>query len=143
MAKTAGLRHHGHMSSFLRPGVRLAGLALALGVASCGVSTPPAPESPAASASTGTSAVERGVVVGLRPLAQAPASESRQRAMAQLLRVSTGTGPALPSSAVEVIVRLEHTNRDVAFVRGAEEGFRLGQRVTLTGGDRPELQRGG
>lgn len=115
-----------------------------MGAASCGVSSPPRPAATPdeIAAPLATPAVERGVVVGLRPLAAAPASESRQRAMAQLLRVSTGTGPAVPASAVEVVVRLERGNRDVAFVRGAEEGFRLGQRVTLTAGDHPELQRG-
>lgn len=113
-----------------------------MSAASCGVSSPPqtaAANDPAPSGS----GVERGVVVGLRPLAAPSASESRQRTMAQLMRVSVGAGPAVPASAVEVVVRLQRDNRDVAFVRGAEEGFRLGQRVTLTGGDRPELQRGG
>lgn len=124
-------------------GARVAPLVLAMGAASCGVSSPPRPATPdEIAAPLAVPAVERGVVVGLRPLTAAPASESRQRAMAQLLRVSTGGGAAVPASAVEVVVRLERGNRDVAFVRGAGEGFRLGQRVTLSGGDHPELQRG-
>lgn len=117
-------------------------LALALGAASCGVSTPPAATPDELAAPLVAPFVERGMVVGLRPLAAPPATEARQRAMAQMLRVSTGGGSATPASAVEVVVRLERGNRDVAFVRSAEDGFRLGQRVTLTGGDYPELQRG-
>ncbi|MBS7810422.1 hypothetical protein [Roseococcus pinisoli] len=78
--------------------------------------------------------------MGLRPLGSAPASESRQRAMAQVMRVSAGGGQAAPASAVEVVVRLEQGDRDIAFVRSASDGFRLGQRVTLTAGDHPELQ---
>lgn len=146
MAKIRDMRHDGHMSPFLRMGA----LALAMAAASCGVSAPPRPVGTPdeVAAPLAVPAMERGVVVGLRPLAASvmasqAASESRQRAMAQVLRVSTGAGPAVPASAVEVVVRLERGNRDVAFVRGAEEGFRLGQRVTLSGGDHPELQRGG
>ncbi|TCH98776.1 hypothetical protein EJV46_09420 [Roseococcus sp. SYP-B2431] len=131
------------MSPFVRMGARLAALALAMGAASCGVSSPPRPATPdEVAAPLIEPAMERGVVVGLRPMAAAPASESRQRTMAQMLRVSASGGPAGPVSAVEVVVRLERGNRDIAFVRGAEEGFRLGQRVTLTGGEHPQLQRG-
>lgn len=139
MAESWKLRHDGHMSPFVRMGA----LGVALAAASCGVSAPQRTATPdELAAPLVPPAVERGVVVGLRPLAIPPASESRQRAMAQILRASTGAGPALPASAVEVVVRLESGNRDVAFVRGAQEGFRLGQRVTLTSGDHPELQRG-
>lgn len=130
------MRHHGHMSRFHRLGA----LALAMAVASCGGPSPPAPSG--ATAPLATPSLERGVVVGLRPLAVPAASESRQRTMTQMMRVSAGGGAAVPASAVEVVVRLEQGNRDVAFVRGADEGFRLGQRVTLTTGERPELQRG-
>ncbi len=134
MAETRKLRHHGHMSRFARIGV----LTLAMGAASCG-GPAPTPSADGA-APLAASAEERGVVVGLRPLAAAPASESRQRAMAQVLRVSSGGGQAAPASAVEVVIRLEQGGRDVAFVRSANDGFRLGQRVTLTGGDHPVLQ---
>lgn len=138
MAEIRGMRHHGHMSPF----VRIGALLLAMSAASCGApgQPPSATASGEVAAPLALSSVERGVVVGLRPLAPASASESRQRTMAQLLRVSTGAGPAVPAPAVEVVVRLEQGNRDVAFVRGAGEGFRLGQRVTLTAGDRPELR---
>ncbi|WP_421991828.1 hypothetical protein [Roseococcus sp.] len=133
------------MHPFLRSGARIAVLALAMGAASCGPSNTPrsgaTPDELAAPLVVPTT--ERGVVVGLRPLAATTASESRQRAMAQMLRVSTSGGTSGRGPAVEVVVRLERGNRDVAFVRGGDEGFRLGQRVTLTGGDHPELQRGG
>jgi hypothetical protein len=149
MAKTGDMRHDGHMSPFVHTGLvhrgtRIAALALAMGAASCGVGTSPRPGATPdeIAAPLVTPTTERGVVVGLRPLAAASASESRQRAMAQMLRVSTSGGSAGPASAVEVVVRLERGNRDVAFVRGADEGFRLGQRVTLSGGDHPDLQRG-
>jgi hypothetical protein len=140
MAKSREMRHDGHMSPFVRMGA----LALAMGAASCGVSNTPRPGSTPdeIAAPLVAPSVERGVVVGLRPLTTLPASESRQRAMSQMLRVSSGGGPAGQGSAVEVVVRLERGNRDVAFVRGANDGFRIGQRVTLTGGDHPELQRG-
>ena len=141
MAESGQMRHHGHMSSILRLGV----LGLALVAASCGVSGPPrpgtTPDEMAAPLTLPTT--ERGVVVGLRSVTVQPASNSRQQTVAQLMRVSTGGGAAVPASAVEVIVRLERGNRDIAFVRGAEEGFRLGQRVTLSGGDHPELRGGG
>jgi hypothetical protein len=141
MAKAGNLRHHGHMSPFLRLGA----WALAMGTASCGAPSPPRPAATpdGSAAPLAMPAMERGVVVGLRPLPTLRASESRQHAMAQLLRVSAGGGAAVPASAVEVVVRLERGNRDVAFVRAAGEGFRLGQRVTLTASDHPDLQRGG
>ena len=75
------------MSPILRLGARLAALALAMSAASCGVSNPPRPTATRdeLAAPLVAPAFERGVVVGLRPLATPPASESRQQAMTLLL----------------------------------------------------------
>ncbi|MDB5416424.1 MAG: hypothetical protein JWR10_4759 [Rubritepida sp.] len=109
-----------------------------MGSASCGTRGPA--ELPAAQApQVAEASVERGIVIGLRPLGAPPVAEYQARAVAQVLRVATGPGAPPPAAAVEVIVRLEGGVRDIVFIRGASENLRLGQRVTLTTGDHPDL----
>lgn len=114
-------------------------LSLLLGglLAGCGAPSPEAPGTAESPPLITESHVERGIIVGARPLASPSASDARGATLAQLLRVASGPGLPAGPNAIEVIVRLDRAGRDVALVQQA--GWRVGQRVTITPGDRPSL----
>lgn len=121
---------------------RILAMTLAFAATACGA---PGPEQAAAPAETPVEAAsgpERGIVIGMRPLAAAPLAEQRARMVAQVIRVSSGTGSTGVGSTMEVVVRLDR-GRDVTLVQGPEAGLRLGQRVTVTEGAQPRLVREG
>lgn len=114
---------------------------LGAALASCGgpsPETPPAPAAPVAVIETGP---ERGTVVSLRPLGTPGGGEARSRVLAQVLRATSGPGAPVAGNTMEVVVRLDRAGRDVALVQDA--GWRLGQRVRLTSGERPMLSGDG
>jgi hypothetical protein len=115
----------------------------ALLVAACGPSAPPLPpggvagEAPTADASP--LAMETGRLLALRPLA--PPDAARERVAAQLLLVAAGPEAGPGPLALEVLVRLERTGRDVALFAEADPRLRVGDRVSLVYEPRPRLRR--
>ncbi|WP_027283424.1 hypothetical protein [Rubritepida flocculans] len=104
---------------------------------------PPAPpgeslaESPAPAAAAPAPEIAR--VLALRPLP--PPEPARERLAAQLLRVAAGPDSGAGPLALEVLVRLERTGRDLALLIEADPRLRVGDRVALTPEARPRLRR--
>ena len=101
----------------------------------CGGPAPDAPDAPSGAVRAAEGGAEPGTILSLRPLGTV---DARSPAMAQVLRAAAGTGGA--PGTTEVVVRLDRAGRDVALVQPA--GWRVGQRVTLTPGERPTLIAG-
>ena len=131
----------------IRPFFRFAalpvlGVSLGAALASCGGPSPETPIAPAPLTETESAAgPERGTVVGLRPLGAPAGGEARSRVLAQVLRASSGAGSPAAATSMEVVVRLDRAGKDVALVQ--DGGWRMGQRVTLTAGEKPTLSRDG
>jgi hypothetical protein len=116
-----------------------AALALLVLLSACGPSAPPAPpggQAPAADAAPQSGEVGR--VLALRALA--PSDGARERITAQLLPVAAGPESGGPL-ALEVLVRVERTGRDVALFAEADPRLRVGDRVSLLYEPRPRLRR--
>lgn len=117
-----------------------ASLALLVLLAACGPSAPSAPPAaPAAAVDAAPLAVEAGRVLALRPLA--PPDAARERIAAQLLLVAAGPEAGGGRLALEVLVRVERTGRDVALFAEADPRLRVGDRVSLLQEPRPRLRR--
>lgn len=118
-------------------------LMVAAPLAACGPSAPPVP--PAAPAGGGAAAdsaplaVETGRVLALRALP--PPDAARERITAQLLPVAAGPEAGTGPLALEVLVRVERTGRDVAIFAEADPRLRVGDRVSLVYEPRPRLRR--
>ncbi|WP_424810932.1 hypothetical protein [Roseococcus sp. YIM B11640] len=137
MADGRMLRHDGHM---FNPGLKIVPV-LCLLAAGCGPGGAPSQPADATGATLAPQpSRQTGHVVGVRPLGSASAGESRQRAISQVLAVSTG-GSASQQAGMEVVVRLDR-GRDIAFTRPAGESWRIGQQVSVTTAERPELLPG-
>ncbi|MCU0887210.1 MAG: hypothetical protein MUF65_07995 [Rubritepida sp.] len=112
--------------------------ALLLGLAGCAApeATAPAPEPVADATPAG---VETARVLALRPLGTGGAG--RERVAPQLLVLAVAQPEPGGELAIEVLVRVERTGRDVALVHPAEPRLRVGDRVRVTWEPRPRLQR--
>jgi hypothetical protein len=112
-------------------------LPLGLMLAGCGGAAPEAVAPVEALAEPG---LERGTILGTRPLPATAPGEPRLRLVSQVLGAARGPGSA-EANAVEVVVRLEPGRRDVTLIQPAEPWLRAGARVRLTPGPRPMLTR--
>jgi hypothetical protein len=120
-------------------------LSAALALGSCGgdapgVLQPVAPEPVAPIA--GEAGPDTGTVLGLRPVTPATGAgnEWRSRAAATVLAVAS-PGGAFAGQPMEIVVRLDRTNRDTAVVQPNTAGLRAGDRVAVTWGERAQLSR--
>jgi hypothetical protein len=113
-------------------------LPLGLVLAGCGGTTPEAAAPPLEAVAE--PAIERGTILGTRPLPATTPGEPRLRLVSQVVGAARGAGSP-EANAVEVVVRLERGNRDVTLIQPAEPWMRAGARVRLTPGPRPALSR--
>ncbi|MBY0337816.1 MAG: hypothetical protein K2X11_14460, partial [Acetobacteraceae bacterium] len=74
------------------------------------------------------------------PPPEARPGEWRGRAAATVLAVAT-PGDAFRGQPMEIVIRLDRTNRDTAIVQPNEAGLRPGDRVAVTFGERARLTR--
>lgn len=89
----------------------------------------PAPEGPGAAERPAEAGIERGIILGTRPLGTASPREGRSP---QVLSAARGAGVAPGAEAVELTIRLDTGGRDVTLVQPGEAWLRPGQRVRLT-----------
>jgi hypothetical protein len=116
--------------------VRAAALLL-LALAACASPEAPPPAAAAAAEDVAPAGDEAGRVLALRPLA--PAGRER---VAQQILVLAAAGPETGGAlALEVLVRIERTGRDVALFHPADPRLRVGDRVLVRFEPRPRLER--
>jgi hypothetical protein len=117
--------------------LRAAALIL-LALAACAApEAPPAATGAAVAEDAAPAGAEPGSVLAVRPLA--PAGRER---VAQQVLVLAAAGPETGSAlALEVLVRLERTGRDVALFHPADPRLRVGDRVLVRFEPRPRLER--
>jgi hypothetical protein len=109
-----------------------------MALAACGGATPD--QAPAPVETVSEPAFERGIILGVRALPSAAPGEPRLRLVSQVVGAARGAGSA-EANPVEIVIRLERGNRDVALIQPSEAWLRPGQRVRLTTGPRPVLTR--